>query len=119
MAADEIRSDLPGRPDNSTVRTFLRILESKGHVVHDRRGRRFVFRAVTSRDQALRTAVAVLEDRFFDGSRQGLTDWLIDDGDAGTAQKADDRSAAGRQPPVAAEPVNPPTSIEEGETWLL
>ena len=33
--AAEVRAELPGEPNYSTVRTQLRVLEDKGHVGHD------------------------------------------------------------------------------------
>ena len=75
MTARRIQQALPGRLDNSTIRTFLRILERKGHITHDKRGRSFVFRARTDHDQATRQSVDLLLDRFFDGSLDALLEW--------------------------------------------
>ncbi len=74
--AQQIQRALSGRLDNSTVRTFLRILERKGHVTHAKRGRAFVFEPTTTRDQAVRLAVDRLLKQFFDGSREALRAWL-------------------------------------------
>ncbi len=40
--AKEIRASLPDPPTNSSVRVLLRILEEKGHLKHERDGRRYV-----------------------------------------------------------------------------
>jgi len=36
--AAELMKALPGEPSDSTVRTQLRVLETKGHVRHDEEG---------------------------------------------------------------------------------
>ena len=36
-------ADLPGDPSYSTVRTQLRVLETKGHVRHEEQGLRYVY----------------------------------------------------------------------------
>jgi BlaI family transcriptional regulator, penicillinase repressor len=41
--AAEVMADLPGNPSYSTVRTQLRVLESKGHVRHEDDGQRYVY----------------------------------------------------------------------------
>ncbi len=56
----------------NTVLTTLRILEDKGYVAHEQRGRAFVYRAVVGRDQAQRSTVQHLMSRFFDGSPAAL-----------------------------------------------
>ena len=47
--AERVREALPNRLHNSTVRTRLRVLETKGYVRHASRGRTFVYRAVVAR----------------------------------------------------------------------
>lgn len=115
MTAQEIGAALPGRPDNSTVRTFLRILEQKGHIAHSKRGRQFVFRAKTSHDQAARQALGALLDGYFGGSFQALLQWK---GPGKPTIKRRPRKSAPRveKSPPAAPPPNEP---ESQETWLL
>lgn len=69
-AADVVRT-LRG-PQDSTVRTILRILERKGYVRHKRDGRTFVYHAVVAKDQAQRGAVQEVLTRFFENSPEGL-----------------------------------------------
>ena len=64
---------LAGLPDDTalaynTVLTTLRILESKGYVVHAESGRAFVYRPLVGRDEARRSATQQLVRRFFDNS---------------------------------------------------
>lgn len=56
----------------NTVLTTLRILEEKGYVAHQQRGRAFVYEAVVGRDEARRSTVQHLMSRFFDNSPAAL-----------------------------------------------
>lgn len=56
----------------NTVLTMLRILEEKGYVAHEQRGRAFVYEAVVGRDEARRSTVQHLMSRFFDDSPAAL-----------------------------------------------
>ena len=68
--ASVVREELPGDPSLSTVRTQLRILEEKGHVRHEEEGLRYVYRPVTPRRTARRSALRHLVETFFDGSAE-------------------------------------------------
>ena len=68
--ASVVREELPGDPSSSTVRTQLRILEQKGHVRHEEVGLRYVYRPVTPRRAARRSALRHLVETFFDGSAE-------------------------------------------------
>jgi BlaI family penicillinase repressor len=70
--AAEVKEELPGQPSDSTVRTQLRVLESKGHVRHEEQGLRYVYMPVVRRDTARRSALRHLAQTFFDGSAQQL-----------------------------------------------
>jgi predicted transcriptional regulator len=56
----------------STVLTTLRILEGKGYLRHTKRGRAFVYEPVVAQEEASRTALGYLVNRFFGGSRELL-----------------------------------------------
>ena len=77
--ADEVRAALPGQPHDSTVRTLLRILETKGYVVHDARGKSYVYRPAVERAHAQRTALRNFLGRLFGGSAEDLVLRLIED----------------------------------------
>jgi predicted transcriptional regulator len=62
----------PRRPAYNTVLTMLRILERKGYVRHEKRGRAFVFQAAVDRDQARRGALSDILKRFFGDSPEQL-----------------------------------------------
>lgn len=66
--AGEILEALPGAPSYSTVRTQLRVLETKGHVRHEEMGLRYVYAPTVPRHAARKSALKHLVDTFFDGS---------------------------------------------------
>jgi len=59
---------LPDAPSKAAVRTFLRILEEKGHLVHEEEGRTYVYRASRPRERAGSGALRRVLDVFFGGS---------------------------------------------------
>jgi len=75
--AAEVQAALPGSPSDSTVRTQLRVLETKGHVVHETQGNRFVYAPSVPRHSARRSALRHLMDTFFDGSRAKVVAALL------------------------------------------
>jgi BlaI family penicillinase repressor len=75
--AAEVMADLPGGPSSSTVRTQLRVLESKGHVRHEEEGLRYVYEPVVRRHTARRSALRHLVDTFFDGSVEKVVGALL------------------------------------------
>ena len=75
--AADILAGLPEPPTNSTVRTQLRVLESKGYVHHEEEGLRFVYSPRVARHSARRSAVKHLLDTFFDGSSAKLVAALL------------------------------------------
>jgi predicted transcriptional regulator len=77
--ADEVREDLPGRPHDSTVRTLLRILETKGFVAHETRGKSYVYRPAIERAQAQLSALKNFLSRLFGGSAEDLVLRLVED----------------------------------------
>lgn len=66
--AAEIMARLPGAPSYSTVRTQLRVLETKGHVRHEELGLRYVYVPTVPRHAARRSALKHVVETFFDGS---------------------------------------------------
>ena len=79
VTAEQVREALPVALHDSTVRTTLRVLESKSYVHHSARGRAFVYRAAVGRVQAERTALRSMLKRFFGGSAEALVVRLIED----------------------------------------
>ena len=60
------------RPNYKTTQTLLRIMEQKGFIDHERRGRVFVFRPLISRKIIDQRAVRLLLSRNFGGSAASL-----------------------------------------------
>jgi BlaI family penicillinase repressor len=75
--AGEVMADLPGGPSYSTVRTQLRVLESKGHVRHQEEGLRYVYMPAVPRRTARKSALRHLVDTFFDGSTEKVVGALL------------------------------------------
>jgi BlaI family penicillinase repressor len=66
--AAEIMAEVPGAPGYSTIRTQLRVLETKGHVRHEEQGLRYIYLPTVPRHAARKSALRHLVDTFFDGS---------------------------------------------------
>jgi predicted transcriptional regulator len=75
--AGQVMADLPGTPNYSTVRTQLRVLESKGHVRHEEDGLRYVYLPAVPRHTARRSALRHLVETFFDGSAEKVVGALL------------------------------------------
>jgi BlaI family transcriptional regulator, penicillinase repressor len=60
------------RPNYKTTQTLLRIMEKKGFILHEARGRVFVFKPVVSRKTIDDLSVQALVSRNFRGSAAGL-----------------------------------------------
>jgi predicted transcriptional regulator len=75
-AADLI-AQLPGDPSDSTVRTQLRVLESKGHVRHDEDGQKYVYFPVVPRRVVRKSALKHVMNTFFDGSAEKVVAALL------------------------------------------
>ena len=79
VTAEQVRAGLTGSPHDSTVRTLLRVLETKGYVAHDIDGKAYLYRAKVGRRRAQRLAVQSMLSRFFAGSAEHLVMHLIED----------------------------------------
>ena len=79
--AAEVRRALePSRPlKESTVRTLLRRIETKGFLEHRVDGRTYVYRPVVPRHQAAARAVRQIIDRFCGGSVEALLVGMVND----------------------------------------
>jgi predicted transcriptional regulator len=60
------------RPNYKTTQTLLRIMEQKGFITHESRGRTFVFRTLISRKSVNQRSVQALLSQNFGGSPSGL-----------------------------------------------
>ena len=75
--AAEVRDALAGDPAYSTVRTQLRVLESKGHVRHEEEGLRYVYTPALPWAVASKSALRHLVNTFFDGSTERVVAALL------------------------------------------
>jgi predicted transcriptional regulator len=75
--AGEIVAALPGAPANATVRTQLRVLETKGHVRHEEHGLRYVYLPTVPRHSARKSALKHLVETFFEGSGEKVVAALL------------------------------------------
>src|SRR5438270_13353671 len=91
--AAEVGAALPGSPSNSAVRTFLRILEEKGHVRHVKEGARYVYRPVQPRHRAARSVLRQVLRTVFGGSVEKAVATLLSTPDARLSQEELDRLA--------------------------
>lgn len=75
--AQEIRASLPDPPTNSSVRVLLRILEEKGHLKHERDGRKFVYLPTVPTDKAGFSELKQVKTTFFGDSVQSVVAALL------------------------------------------
>jgi len=73
----EVLDKLRDKPNYSTVRAQLRVLEEKGHVRHEEHGLRYVYIPIVPRDVARRSALRHLVETFFDGSTEKVVAALL------------------------------------------
>lgn len=97
--AEVVREALPGRPHDSTARTLLRVLERKGYLTHEVRGKAYVYRAAVERRKAQRRVLRSVVARFFGGNAEDLVMRLIEDEQITLEQLRElQRPAAPRRP---------------------
>ncbi len=86
VTADQLRGALPRAPKESTVRTVLRRLETKGLVTHTLDGRTFLYRATAPRRAVAARAVGRVMDWFRVGS---VSEMLVGMADARMLDRAE------------------------------
>jgi len=74
---NEVMAELQGPPNYSTVRTQLRVLETKGHVRHEEQGLRYVYIPTAPRYSVRQSALKHLIETFFDGSAEKMLSTLL------------------------------------------
>jgi predicted transcriptional regulator len=87
--AEQVREALDDPAHDSTIRTLLRVLESKGYVTHEAAGKAFLYKAAVARQKAQRHALKSVLAQFFGGSAEALVLRLIED-ERLTAEQLDD-----------------------------
>jgi len=84
----EVMAELTGAPNYSTVRTQLRVLETKGHVRHEEHGLRYIYIPTTPRHSVRQSALKHLMETFFEGSAEKMLSTLL--GNEGTKLSNED-----------------------------
>ena len=74
----EIQEGLRDKPNYSSVRTILRVLERKGYVRHVEEGLRYVYEPTVAREAASRFSLQRYATTFFDGSSKEAVAALLD-----------------------------------------
>ena len=90
-AASEIHAALPDPPSYSAVRAVLSVLEKKGHIRHELKALRYVWKPRVPRENARRTALRHLVKTFFDGSVEQTVAALLDEASVKLEQRDLDR----------------------------
>lgn len=93
----DVRDALAPRRDlaYTTVMTVLDRLVNKGGVAREKQGRSFTYTPLLTRDGLRRVAVRELLEGFFDGSPQGLIEYLRQTPEDGAARTSAVAAAAG------------------------
>jgi BlaI family transcriptional regulator, penicillinase repressor len=91
--ANEVMAGLPGDPHYSTVRTQLRVLETKGHVRHDEQGLRYIYMPTAPRHAVRQSAMRHLIETFFEGSAEKMLSTLLGSEGAKLSEEELDRLA--------------------------
>ena len=73
----DVLAELRDKPNYSTVRAQLRVLEEKGHVRHEEHGLRYIYVPNVPRDVARRSALRHLVETFFEGSTEKFVAALL------------------------------------------
>ena len=76
--AQEVLDEIPDPPGYSTVRSFLTILEEKGFLKHERRGRRYVYSPTISHKSAVRSTLQNVLKTFFNNSVEDAVEALME-----------------------------------------
>ena len=90
----EVRANLPDPPTYSAVRGMLNLLESKGHVRHERDGIRYVYAPAVAPVKARQSALRHLVSTFFQGSTLAAAAALLDMPGEGLSAKEREQLAA-------------------------
>jgi len=74
---NDVIAELPGKPNYSTVRSQLRVLEEKGHLRHEEEGLRYLYYPTVPRHAVRTSALKHLIETFFDGSTEKVVSALL------------------------------------------
>jgi BlaI family penicillinase repressor len=86
--ANEIHEELPDAPSYSAVRALLAVLVNKGHLRHERDGKKYVYVPTASTEKAGKSALRRLLTTFFNNSPSELVATLLDPKETDDAELA-------------------------------
>lgn len=112
-SAFDIQDALPDPPGYSTVRTLLRILETKGHLRHEKQGMSFLYYPTQPANQAAHSALAQVVQTFFASNIERVVATLLSSKDIQLTPAELDRISQLVEQARQAEPETTPS--EEGE----
>lgn len=76
-SVSDAREAMADPPSYSAVRALLATLEEKGHIMHARDGRSYIYRPRVPREQASRSALSRVVRSFFGGSSKAAAMALL------------------------------------------
>jgi len=78
-SVNDVLSEIPDPPSYSAVRTFLRLLESDGHLTHTQDGAKYIYHPTRPRTPVAREALFRLMETFFGGRPEQIVNTLLSD----------------------------------------
>lgn len=93
-SVNDVIEELPDAPSYSAVRTFLRILEEKGHLTHTQEGAKYVYHPTRPRPPVAREALYRLIEVFFGGRPEQVVNTLLTDEERRLSDEELERLAA-------------------------
>ena len=76
--AKQVMENLEDALNDSSIRTFLRKLEEKGHITHRESGKKYIYAPVVDREKASSSALSNLVKTFFADSPVMAVNSLLD-----------------------------------------
>jgi BlaI family penicillinase repressor len=114
VSAFDIQEALPDPPGYSTVRTLLRILETKGHLRHTKQGMSFIYHPTHPANQAAHSALAQVVQTFFASNIERVVATLLSSKDIQlTPEDLDRISTLVEQAKQAEKPAGDPKEEDE------
>jgi predicted transcriptional regulator len=78
----EVLQEFPDpKPAITTVSTIIRILENKGFVSHESKGRGYIYYPLIEKDEYAKQSLKNVISNYFDGSFKNLVSFFVKDGD--------------------------------------
>ncbi len=82
VSVGDVISQMTDAPSYSAVRTFMRILEDKGHLKHKKVGAKYIYSPTRPRHNTRKSALKTVFQTFFDSSVENTVAALLDISDS-------------------------------------